>query len=105
VMEPTSFAGGVLNTILSRTLTKAVAPQEIGGILGLSTSIDSLTRVFAPAIGGALLTSLGAWAPGLFGAIVLAGLSGYVWVNVLNNPALVLRKEPALAPQPVTINE
>jgi DHA1 family tetracycline resistance protein-like MFS transporter len=105
VMAPTSFAGGILNTVLSSTLTKAVAPQEIGGILGLSASIESLTRVFAPAIGGALLSSLGTWAPGLFGAIVLAGLSGYVWVKVLNNPAVTLRKEPALAPQPVSIHE
>ena len=105
VMAPTSFAGGILNTVLSSTLTKAVAPQEIGGILGLSASIESLTRVFAPAIGGALLSSLGTWAPGLFGAIVLAGLSGYVWVKVLNNPAVTLRKEPALAPQPMSIHE
>jgi MFS transporter, DHA1 family, tetracycline resistance protein len=86
IMAPTAFSGGILNTVLSSTLTKAVTPQEIGGILGLGASIDSLTRVFAPALGGALLTGLGTWAPGLFGALVLAGLSVYVWRTVLDGP-------------------
>jgi MFS transporter, DHA1 family, tetracycline resistance protein len=77
VLAPTALAGGILNTVLSSALTTAVAPQEIGGILGLGASIDSLTRVFAPALGGALLSGLGAWAPGLFGALILAALSPY----------------------------
>jgi MFS transporter, DHA1 family, tetracycline resistance protein len=101
VMAPMSFAGGLLNTVLSSTLTKSVAPNEIGGILGLSASIESLTRVFAPALGGILLSGLGVWAPGLFGAIVLTGLSFYVWNTILNNPAVLIPKEPVLTPQPV----
>jgi MFS transporter, DHA1 family, tetracycline resistance protein len=105
VMAPTSFAGGVLNTVLSSTLTKSVAQQEIGGILGLSASIESLTRVFAPALGGVLLSGLGTWAPGLFGAIVLSGLSIYIWVTILNNPLITLRKDPVLAVQPVRIED
>jgi DHA1 family tetracycline resistance protein-like MFS transporter len=105
IMAPTSFAGGVLNTVLSSTLTKSVAPQEIGGILGLSASIESLTRVFAPALGGFLLSGLGTWAPGLFGAIILAGLSIYIWMTILNNPTINLRSDPVLAVQPVRIED
>jgi MFS transporter, DHA1 family, tetracycline resistance protein len=105
VLAPTSLAGGLLNTLLSSSLTKTVAPQEIGGILGLSASVDSLTRAFAPTLGGVLLAGLGTWAPGLFGAIVLAGLSFYAWKTILNSPALGPQPDPTLAPQPVRIDE
>jgi DHA1 family tetracycline resistance protein-like MFS transporter len=97
VMAPTAFAGGVLNTVLSSALTKAVEPQEIGGILGLSTSIESATRVFAPTLGGLLLERLGTWSPGAFSAAILAGLFVYVWVTIFNHPnAKVERNLPAI---------
>jgi len=99
VLAPTAFAGGVLNTVLSSALTKAVQPQEIGGILGLSTSIESATRVIAPTMGGVLLERLGAWSPGAFGALLLAGLFIYVWIKIFNHP--ILRGENEVAPVPV----
>ncbi len=88
VLTPTALAGGILNTLLSSTLTKAVVPQEIGGILGLSASVESSTRIFAPIIGGALLQSLGTWAPGAFGAVVMVGVFAYVWFTIYNHPIL-----------------
>jgi MFS transporter, DHA1 family, tetracycline resistance protein len=103
ILAPTSISGGMLNTVLSSALTKAVPPQEIGGILGLSASIDSLTRVFAPALGGVLLGSLGTWAPGLFGAIILLGLTVYAWRTILNHTILPARQAPPLNPQPVVV--
>jgi DHA1 family tetracycline resistance protein-like MFS transporter len=86
VMAPTAFAGGILNTVLSSALTKTVQAHEIGGILGLSSSIESLTRVIAPTLGGVLLEQLGAWSPGAFGALLLAGLLIYVWITIYNHP-------------------
>ena len=101
IMAPTAVAGGLLNTILTSTLTKAVEPHEIGGIIGVSTSIESLTRVIAPILGGYLLVAYGAWAPGLFGAILLGGLSVYVWNRIYDHPIVAaMRVEPALAEQP-----
>jgi len=85
VLIPTSLSGGLLNTMLSSTLTKAVDPQEIGGILGLSASIESSTRILAPIVGSALLQQLGTGAPGVFGALVLAGLLIYVWKTIYNH--------------------
>jgi predicted MFS family arabinose efflux permease len=82
ILAPTAFAGGILNTVLSSALTKVVEPQEIGGILGLSASIESATRVIAPTLGGILLGRIGTWAPGAFGAILLAGLFFYVWQSI-----------------------
>jgi DHA1 family tetracycline resistance protein-like MFS transporter len=78
-----------------------VEPHEIGGIIGVSTSIESLTRVIAPILGGYLLVAYGAWAPGLFGAILLGGLSVYVWNRIYDHPIMAgMRVEPALAEQP-----
>ena len=105
VLAPTSLAGGVLNTLLSSTLTKVVAPQEIGGILGLSASNDSSTRVIAPILGGALLQQLGTWAPGAFGAVVMAGLFIYVWAEIYNHPIVLSLKQAQLEPAPAIVQD
>jgi DHA1 family tetracycline resistance protein-like MFS transporter len=102
ILTPTAIAGGILNTILASTLTKAVEPQEIGGILGLSASIESLTRVIAPTLGGALLGWLGTWAPGLFSGLLLAVLSIYVWRVIYGHPiAAEIRARNAATPASV----
>jgi len=98
VLTPTAIAGGLLNTILASTLTKAVEPQEIGGILGLSAAIESLTRVIAPTLGGALLGWAGTTAPGVFSAAMLALLSFYVWRVIYGHPiAAEIRAKSASA--------
>jgi DHA1 family tetracycline resistance protein-like MFS transporter len=86
VLAPTAFAGGILNTVLSSALTKAVEPQEIGGILGLGVSLESATRVIAPTLGGFLLDQFGAWSPGAFGAMILFGVLFFVRSTILNRP-------------------
>ncbi len=73
------LSGGTLNTVTNSVLTKAVRSEDIGGVLGLSTSLDSLTRVLAPALGGFLLGNLGPWAIGASGAIIMGGLVFYTW--------------------------
>lgn len=97
VLAPTAFAGGILNTVLSSALTKAVQPQEIGGILGLSASIESATRVIAPTLGGILLEYLGSWSPGAFGALLMLGVFIYVWISIFNHPVLQTEKNTAAA--------
>jgi len=87
VLAPLALASGVLNTVTNSAITKSVYPEEVGGVLGLSASLDSLTRVIAPAIGGILLEQLGAWALGLFGALILAWVLFYVWRWLIVHPA------------------
>lgn len=79
VLAPLSVAGGVLNTVLNSALTKSVRREEYGGILGLGAAVESTTRVISPTLGSLLLEWLGAGAPGVFGAAILAGLSVYLW--------------------------
>ncbi len=71
VLVPLSVASGVFRTVITSTLTRASTPEEVGGVLGLSLSADSLTRVIAPSLGGVLLASLGSAWPALSGAFFL----------------------------------
>jgi DHA1 family tetracycline resistance protein-like MFS transporter len=86
IMVPIAFSGGILNTIVTSALTKTVQPHEVGGILGLSASIESSTRVIAPTAAGILLDQLGTWSPGVFSALVLTGLFIFVWRSIYNHP-------------------
>jgi DHA1 family tetracycline resistance protein-like MFS transporter len=101
ILTPTALSGGMLNTLLSSTLTKVVASQEVGGILGLSASVESATRIFAPVIGGELLQQVGTWAPGAFGALVMAGVFVYVIVKIYIHP-IVYTLDQGIAPAHVS---
>jgi MFS transporter, DHA1 family, tetracycline resistance protein len=83
-VTPIAFAGGLLNTIVPSALTKTVEPQEVGGILGLATSIESSTRVISPLLGGFMLERIAYWAPGTFGALLLLITFAYVLRAVEN---------------------
>src|SRR4030042_933238 len=61
---PLAVAGGVLNTVIQSSITKSVTRQEVGGILGITASLEAVARVIAPLAGGYLLQNLGLWAPG-----------------------------------------
>jgi DHA1 family tetracycline resistance protein-like MFS transporter len=101
VLAPLALASGVLNTVTNSAITKSVYAEEVGGALGLSASLDSLTRVIAPAIGGLLLEQLGAPALGLFGALILAWVVFYVWRRLIVHPAPPLpgRGEEEMPPE------
>ncbi len=77
VMAPLSLAAGVLNTVLNSQLSKAVPPEQVGGALGLSSALGSFARIVSPIAGGFFLQRLGAWAPGMAAAAVMAGLTIY----------------------------
>ena len=102
VLIPTALSGGILNTLLSSTLTKAVEPQEVGGILGLAASVESSTRILAPTLGGFLLQQVGTWAPGAVGAVIMALLLIYVWITIYNHPIVfTLHQEKNIVHQPL----
>lgn len=102
VLLPASFAGGMLNTLLSSTLTKAVDADEVGGILGLSTSVESATRILAPIAGGALLQQVGTWGPGAFAAIVMAGVFVFTVRTIYDHEIVHTMARNAARPLPAT---
>lgn len=86
VMIPTAFSGGVLNTVLNSALTKVVYPEEIGGTLGLATSVESVTRIIAPIAGGVLIAQAGTAAPGIFGAVIMIWVVSFAWRRLIVRP-------------------
>ncbi len=86
VLAPLALAGGVLNTVINSAITKSVCPEEVGGALGLAASLESFTRVIAPSAGGALLQNLGAWAPGVASALIMAWVTFFVWRRMILHP-------------------
>jgi MFS transporter, DHA1 family, tetracycline resistance protein len=94
IMAPTSFSAGVLNTIINSAISKSVPSFEVGGMLGIASSLEAATRVISPLLGGFMLDQVGhnlgvfasTAAPGIFGALVMAWLTSYIWRHVLNLP-------------------
>ena len=93
ILAPLALAAGTLNTLLNSTLSKAVYQEEVGGTLGLSASLESLTRVISPTVGGILLGSIGPWAPGIAGGIIMIWTVSYAWRRLVKNP------DPPLPPR------
>jgi len=76
-MPVLSYGFAVTNTVSTSALTKAVHRDEVGGILGLSTSISSLTRIPAAFIPGVLLQYSYTWTPGILAGVLTAGTAVY----------------------------
>ena len=93
VMAPLAFGGGVLNTVINSALSKSVYPEEIGGTLGISASLESLTRVLSPALGGLLLSVARPWGPALFSSLVMVWVTSFIWRRLFVNP------DPPLEPR------
>jgi len=89
VLIPISATSGILNTVLRSALTKAVSREEIGGILGLSSSLESMTSILTPILGGFLVASIGTWAPGIFSSIVTISLLWFI-VRKVTEPKIQL---------------
>jgi DHA1 family tetracycline resistance protein-like MFS transporter len=88
----------MLNTVINSAITKAVTRDEIGGTLGISTSLESVSRVIAPSAGGFLLQNLGAWAPGLVSATLM------LWAVYFAYRRIILVKVPAVLADPEAAN-
>jgi DHA1 family tetracycline resistance protein-like MFS transporter len=73
------LSGGTLNTVTNSALTKAVREEDVGGALGLSTSLDSLTQILAPIIGGFFIDEIGPWAVGATGSTIMFVVVFYAW--------------------------
>ena len=80
---PLAMAGGISNTVIQSATTKSVTRQEVGGILGITASLEAVTRVIAPLAGGYLLQHLGLWAPGIFSVILMGWTIVLVYRRIL----------------------
>jgi len=68
---PAAVGGGILQPSINSLLTKEVSPDEVGSMLGLSTSFYSGANAITPLILGVIFDWLGSTAPFLIGGIIL----------------------------------
>jgi len=99
VLLPVFGGTWIVNTVITSGITRASNPEEIGGMLGVSNSLESITRVISPAIGGYLFGSIGMWAPGVFSAamILWAIWLAYRQIRYVEEPEVVVAAEEACA--------
>ncbi len=79
VLIPLAVASGIFNTVINSLLSKLVAKDEVGGMLGISASLESFTRIIAPSVGGYLMQRFGLSAPGMVSAIILVVFLPSAW--------------------------
>lgn len=103
VMPILSFGGGVTTPVLTSLISKSVDRAEVGGMLGISTSVDSLSRVAAPILGNTLL-GFGTALPSIVGAAILIIPIGLA-LRLRGRMQGLTMGQPAYAEVPVTINE
>jgi DHA1 family tetracycline resistance protein-like MFS transporter len=82
VLAPMALSAGVVNVALTSTLTKSVSRDDVGGTLGLATSLQALTGIAAPLVGGALLQQVGPWSLGVLASLILAGLAVFAALEI-----------------------
>ena len=74
MMIPAGIGGGILHPAINSLITKRIAANEIGGMLGISAAFFSGANALAPIIGGALFETLGSTAPFVFWGGIMAVL-------------------------------
>jgi MFS transporter, DHA1 family, tetracycline resistance protein len=83
IMLPIAFSGGVLNTVIQSAISKSVVREDVGGMLGIAASLEAISRVIAPSVGGYLLQQLGIWAPGVFSALLMAWAVTFAYRKII----------------------
>ncbi|PWH12677.1 MAG: MFS transporter [Anaerolineae bacterium] len=78
-MIPASIGGGVLQPAINSLITKRVEPDEVGGMLGISSALLSGANAIAPLVMGVLFQTLGSSAPFLFAGFLMASLLLAAW--------------------------
>lgn len=78
VLVPLAVSAGVTGVLIQSALTRAAGTERTGTVLGVAASLEGINRVVAPAVGGALIATVGAWGPGTLGAILVGWTAWFV---------------------------
>jgi len=71
ILAPISLSAGILNTLITSQITKAVYREDVGGTLGLANSMQTFAQITTPGLGGLLLSNLGPWVLGATSSIFM----------------------------------
>ncbi|HKJ37748.1 MAG TPA: MFS transporter, partial [Anaerolineales bacterium] len=85
-MFPMAVGAGSFNSLINSAISKAVGPDEVGGMLGFGAGLESSTRVVMPALASYLLGAYGTSTPGYMGSIVLFVVVVYAYIRLIARP-------------------
>jgi len=85
-MFPMAVGAGSFNALINSAISKAVTPDEVGGMLGFGAGLESATRVVMPALASYLLGAFNPSAPGYMGSVVLAIVVVYAYIQLIARP-------------------
>lgn len=85
-MFPMAVGAGSFNALINSAISKAVQPEEIGGMLGFGAGLESSTRIVMPALASYLLGAYGPSTPGYMGSIVMFIVVVYAYMNLILRP-------------------
>jgi len=88
-MFPLAIGAGSFNALINSAISKAVNPEEVGGMLGLGAGLESSTRVVMPALASYLLGAYGPSTPGYMASVVMAVVLVFAYVRLIVNPSMV----------------
>lgn len=71
ILAPIALSAGVLNTLITSQITKAVYKEDVGGTLGLANSMQTIAQITTPGMGGLILSNLGPWALGVSSSVFM----------------------------------
>ena len=84
ILFPLAISGGVMNTVINSLISKSVERSQVGSALGLATSMESLSWIIAPIIGGLLID--------FYGGLTFAIVSGVIASLMIPYLGLILKK-------------
>jgi len=85
ILFPLAISGGILNTIINSLISKSVEREQVGSALGLATSMESLSWIIAPILGGLLID--------FFGGLTFSIVSGAIASLMIPYIGLILKDE------------
>jgi hypothetical protein len=85
-MFPLAIGAGSFNALINSAISKAVQPEEVGGMLGFGSGLESATRVVMPALASYLLGRYGPSTPGYMASTVMILVFAFACWRLLIQP-------------------
>lgn len=88
-MLPLAIGAGSFSALINSAISKSVGREEVGGMLGFGSGLESLTRVVMPAFASYLLGAYGPSVPGWMASSVMLFVVFYAFFRLINKSGVV----------------
>jgi DHA1 family tetracycline resistance protein-like MFS transporter len=88
-MLPMAIGAGSFNALINSAISKSVGREEVGGMLGFGSGLESLTRVVMPALASYLLGAYGTSVPGWMASLVMLFVVSFAYFKLISTTGVV----------------